>query len=411
MAKTFDINKIRKDFPNLSIKVYGKPLVYLDNAATTLKPQCVIDRIEQHYKYETSNVHRGVHYLSEKATLEFEKSREKVSRFLNAAKPSEIIFTKGTTESINLVAQSYGRAFLNEGDEIIISEMEHHSNIVPWQILCQEKKTVLKIIPIDQTGAYSVGDFEKLLSPKTKFVSLVYISNSLGTINPVAEIIKIAHKRNIPVLVDAAQTVSHKSIDVQSLNCDFLAFSGHKLFGPTGVGVLYGKAELLNQMPPYQAGGDMILSVTFEKTTYNVLPYKFEAGTPHIAGAIGLGAAIDYINAIGLENIARYEEKLLAYGTKALSKIPGLKLIGTAKNKAAILSFVIKNIHAHDLGTLVDEQAIAIRTGHHCTQPVMKHFGVPATARASLSFYNTTDDIDALVKAIVKAQKIFSKNL
>ncbi len=410
MAKTFAVNKIRKDFPNLSIKVRGKPLVYLDNAATTLKPQCVIDRLTHYYKYENANVHRGVHYLSEKATLEFEKTREKICRFLNAANRSEIIFTKGTTDSINLVAQSYGRNFLQENDEIIISEMEHHSNIVPWQILCQQKGTVLKIIPIDNTGAYSVDDFKKVLTAKTKFISLVYISNSLGTINPIPEIIKIAHKQNIPVLIDAAQTVSHMPIDVQKLDCDFFAFSGHKLFGPTGIGVLYGKTALLNQMPPYQAGGDMISSVTFEKTTYNVLPYKFEAGTPHIAGVIGLGAAIDYIDSIGFENISTYEKELLVYATKALKKVPGLKLIGTAKHKAAVLSFVIDKIHAHDLGTLVDEHAVAIRTGHHCTQPVMKHFGVPATARASLSFYNNSQDIDHLVKAIVQAKKIFSKS-
>lgn len=410
MPEKFPINKIRKDFPNLSIKVRGKSLVYLDNAATTLKPQCVIDRLTQYYKYENANVHRGVHYLSEKATIEFEKVREKVCRFLNAQKSSEIIFTKGTTDSINLIAQSYGRTFLQKGDEIIISEMEHHSNIVPWQILCQEKGTVLKIIPIDSTGAYSIADFKRILSPKTKFISLVYISNSLGTINPVDEVIKIAHSHQIPVLLDGAQTVGHMPVDVQKLDCDFFVFSGHKLFGPTGVGVLYGKSALLNKMPPYQAGGDMIASVTFEKTTYNILPYKFEAGTPHIAGVIGLCAAIDYINRIGFENIMPYEKKLLDYGAKALKKISDLKLIGTAKHKAAILSFVLDKIHAHDLGTLVDEQGVAIRTGHHCTQPVMKHFGVPATSRASLSFYNNFADIDRLVKAINHAQKIFLKS-
>ncbi|MCB9771931.1 MAG: cysteine desulfurase [Candidatus Omnitrophica bacterium] len=411
MAKSFNINQIRKDFPNLSLKVHGKPLVYLDNAATTMKPQSVIDRITQHYSSETSNVHRGVHYLSEKATAEFEKVREKVAKFINAKKSSEIIFTKGTTDSINLVVTSFGRAFLQHGDEIIISEMEHHSNIVPWQILCEEKGVILKIIPIDNTGAYSVSDFEKLLTPKTKFISLVYISNSLGTINPIPAIIKIAHSKNIPVLIDGAQTVNHMPISVQELNCDFLAFSGHKLFGPTGVGVLYGKSELLNKMPPYQGGGDMIASVTFEKTTYNVLPYKFEAGTPNIAGVIGLGAAIDYLNEIGFDNIMPYEKDLLDYGTKALQKIPNLRLIGTAKDKAAILAFVLPNIHAHDLGTLVDEEGIAIRTGHHCTQPVMKHFGIPATSRASLAFYNNENDIDRLVDAIGKANTIFSKNL
>ncbi len=411
MAKAFDVKNIRKDFPNLSITVRGRPLVYLDNAATTMKPQSVIDRLVEYYSHENSNVHRGVHYLSEKATAEFEKAREKVRQFLNAAKLSEIIFTKGTTDSINLVVSSYGRAFLKKGDEIIISAMEHHSNIVPWQILCEEKGTVLKVIPLDETGAYSVSDFKKILSPRTKFVSLVYISNSLGTINPIPEIIKISHSHSIPVLVDGAQTVNHRPVDVQKLDCDFLAFSGHKLFGPTGVGVLYGKADLLNKMPPYQGGGDMIASVTLEKTTYNVLPYKFEAGTPHIAGVIALGTAIDYINTIGFEKIMPYEEELLAYGTKALKKIPHLRMIGTAKNKAAILSFVLPNIHAHDLGTLVDEQGVAIRTGHHCTQPVMKHFCVPATSRASLAFYNTTQDIDRLVESIIKANKIFSKNI
>jgi cysteine desulfurase/selenocysteine lyase len=410
VTKSFAIQEIRRDFPNLSITVHGKPLVYLDNAATTLKPQCVIDRISEHYKKETSNVHRGVHYLSERATAEFEKVRGKICRFLNATHSSEIIFTKGTTDSINLVAHSYGRTFLQKGDEVIISEMEHHSNIVPWQMLREEKGIILKIIPIDDTGAYSIEDFQKLLTSQTKFVSLVYISNSLGTINPVAEIITLAHKQNIPVLLDGAQTVNHIPVDVQNLDCDFLVFSGHKLFGPTGVGVLYGKTDLLKAMPPYQGGGDMISSVTFEKTTYNVLPYKFEAGTPHIAGVIGLGAAIDYVTAIGFENIMSYEKDLLDYGTQALSKIPQLRLIGTAKHKASILSFVHPNIHAHDLGTLVDEQGIAIRTGHHCTQPVMKHFGVPATARASLTFYNTREDIDHLVDAIINANTIFTKS-
>lgn len=407
MAKTFDIQKIRSDFPNLSVKVYGRPLAYLDNAATTLKPRSVIERVVRHYRKETSNVHRGVHFLSEQATLAFENTRQKITQFLNAAKSSEIIFTKGTTEGINLVAHSYGRAFLGKGDEIIISGMEHHSNIVPWQILSEEKGITLKIIPLDDNGAYSVSDFEKLLTPKTKFVSLVYISNSLGTINPLPEIIKLCRNRSIPVLVDAAQTVNHLPVNVQNLNCDFLVFSGHKLFGPTGVGVLYGKTALLEKMPPYQGGGDMIASVTFEKTVYNTLPYKFEAGTPHIAGVIGLGAAIDYISKLGFENIRRQEEDLLEYGTKILKKIPGLRLIGTAPNKAAILSFVLADMHAHDLGTLVDEQGIAIRTGHHCTQPVMKRFGIPATSRASLAFYNTREDLDRLAQAVKRAQKIF----
>lgn len=407
MASVFNVHKIRKDFPNLHIKVRGKPLVYLDNAATTLKPKSVIAALNKHYKTGTSNIHRGVHYLSEKATLEFEAVRVKVQKFINAHHAHEVIFTKGTTEAINLVASTYGRAFLKSGDEILISEMEHHSNIVPWQMLSEEKGCVLKIIPFNDNGEIIWDEFKKLLTPKVKFVSIVYISNSLGTINPVADIIKEAHKLNIPVLVDAAQAVSHRKVDVQKLDCDFLVFSAHKLFGPTGVGVLYGKEALLNKMPPYQGGGDMIASVTFEKTTYNVLPHKFEAGTPNVADVIALGAAIDYMNGIGLDNIAKYEQELLDYGTQALKKVPGVKLIGTAKNKTSILSFVMPPVHAHDIGTLVDTQGVAIRTGHHCTQPVMKHFGVPATSRASLSFYNTTQEIDALAKALIKVRKIF----
>ena len=404
---SFNVTKIRKDFPNLRVKVHGKPLVYLDNAATTFKPQCVIDAIEKHYKTGTSNIHRGVHTLSEKATLAFEGAREKIQKFLNAAKPSEIIFTRGTTESINLVANSYGRAFLKAGDQILISEMEHHSNIVPWQMLCEEKGCVLKVAPINDNGELIWEEFLKLLGPKTKFVSLVYISNSLGTVNPIKKIITAAHKFDIPVLVDAAQAVNHRPIDVQELDCDFLAFSGHKLFGPTGVGVLYGKTALLERMPPYQGGGDMIASVTFEKTIYNVLPHKFEAGTPNVADVIGLGAAIDYINSLGLENIGSYEKELLDYGTAVLKKIPSLKLIGTAKEKVAVLSFVLPHIHAHDVGTLIDQEGIAIRTGHHCTQPVMKHFGVPATSRVSLAFYNTKEELDKLAKAILKTKEIF----
>lgn len=408
MPKAFDVHKIRKDFPNLSVKVHGKPLVYFDNAATTMKPQSVIDATLHHYAAETSNIHRGVHYLSEKATAEYEKTRENMRSFLNAAKSSEIIFTKGTTDSINLVVNSYGRAFLKEGDEVIISAMEHHSNIVPWQILKEEKGIVIKVIPLTDAGDFNVADFEKQVSPKTKFVSLVYISNSLGTINPLPEIIKIAHRKNIPVLVDGAQTVNHMPVDVQALDCDFLALSGHKLFGPTGVGVLYGKTALLDKMPPYQGGGDMIASVTLEKTTYNVLPYKFEAGTPNIAGVIALNAAIDYVQSVGFDKIMAHEKELLEYGTKVLTAIPGLRMIGTAKHKAAILAFVLPNIHAHDMGTLVDEDGIAIRTGHHCTQPVMKHFGVPATSRASLAFYNTKEELDLLAASIKKAIKVFS---
>ena len=403
----FNVEKIRRDFPNLKIKIRGKPLVYLDNAATTFKPKSVIAAIQNHYTTETSNVHRGVHTLSQKATQHFEQARGKIQKFLNARDSAEIIFTRGTTESINLVASSYGRHFLQNGDEIIISAMEHHSNIVPWQMLCEERGCVLKAIPINDNGEIIYSEFEKLLNPKTKFISIVWVSNSLGTINPIEKIIADAHRLNIPVLVDAAQAVTHTSIDVQKLNCDFLAFSGHKIFGPTGIGVLYGKKELLNRMPPYQGGGDMIASVSFEKTVYNVLPYKFEAGTPNVADAIGLGAAIDYVESIGIDRVKPYRKNLLEYGTKALLRIPGLKLIGTAKEKTSILSFVLPNIHPHDLGTLVDEEGVAIRTGHHCTQPVMKRFGVPATSRASLSWYNTTNEIDRLVKAVIKAQKIF----
>ena len=404
---TFDIKKVRNDFPNLSIKVHGKPLVYLDNAATTFKPKSVIDAINQHYKSQTSNVHRGIHSLSEQATAAFEQSRDKVRKFIGAEKSNQIIFTKGTTEAINLVAHSYGRAYLKKGDEIIISEMEHHSNIVPWQMLCEAVGSTLKIAPMNDDGELIFTEFQKLLNSKTKIVAMVYISNSLGTINPIKEVIDAAHQHNAVVLIDGAQVVSHIPINVQELDCDFFCFSGHKLFGPTGTGVLYGKEDLLNKMPPYQGGGDMIASVTFEKTTYNSLPYKFEAGTPNVADVIGLGAAIDYIQSLGFSQIAEHEKELLAYGTRVLSQIPQLRLIGTAKNKAAILSFILPNIHAHDIGTLIDEEGIAIRTGHHCTQPVMKHFGVPATSRASFTIYNTKEEIDQLARAIIKTKEVF----
>lgn len=404
---SFNVESIRQDFPNLHVEIHGKPLVYLDNAATTFKPRVVIDTIAHHYKATTSNVHRGVHTLSQQATAAFEQSRDKVRDFIHADKSCEIIFTRGATEAINLVANSYGGAFFNKGDEIIISEMEHHSNIVPWQILCESKGCILKVAPFNDNGELIFEEFKKLLCAKTKLVAIVYVSNSLGTVNPIKEVIDAARKRGAVVLVDGAQAASHFLIDVQDLDCDFLAFSGHKLFGPTGVGVLYGREELLNKMPPYQGGGDMIASVTFEKTTYNVLPYKFEAGTPNVAGVIGLGAAIDYVLSIGLGKIAEYEHGLLAYGTEALRSIDGLRLIGEARNKASILSFVLENIHPHDLGTLVDEEGVAIRTGHHCTQPVMNHFNVPATSRASLAFYNKKEEIDRLVQAIRKAKEIF----
>ena len=407
MPLFFNLKNIRKDFPNLNIKVHGKPLVYLDNAATTFKPRSVIEAIQNHYQSGTSNVHRGIHFLSEQATAAFEKAREKVRDFLNARKACEIIFTRGTTESINLAAYSYGRTFLKEGDEILITAMEHHSNIVPWQILRDEKKCVLKIAPMNKKGELIGEEFEKLIGPKTKLVAVVYISNSLGTINPVKKIIETAHKYNIPVLVDGAQAVSHVPVDVVDLDCDFFVFSGHKLFGPTGVGVLYGKEDLLEKMPPFHGGGDMIASVTFEKTLYNVLPYKFEAGTPNVADVIGLGAAIDYVRSLPGDAVRAHEQDLLKYGTKALEKIDDLRLIGTAREKASILSFVFPDIHAHDIGTLVDQEGVAIRTGHHCTMPVMQFFNVPAACRASLAFYNTKEEIDVLAKALLKAKKVF----
>jgi len=404
----FDVQKIREDFPILKTQVRGKNLVYFDNAATTQKPISVIERIQKYYLEENSNVHRGVHYLSELATKEFESARETVRNFINAESIEEIIFTRGTTEAINLVANSFGKTFISEGDEIIISEMEHHSNIVPWQILCEEKKAKLKIIPFDDNGELILDKLENLITERTKLISIVHISNSLGTINPVKKIIEIAHSYAIPVLIDGAQSIMHTKIDVQDLGCDFFVFSGHKIYGPTGIGVLYGKKELLEQMSPYQGGGDMIKSVTFEKTTYNDLPYKFEAGTPNIEGAIGLKAAIDYLNEIGLEQISVYENELLQYATDKLSEIPQLKIIGTAKEKASIISFILENIHPHDVGTILDFEGIAVRTGHHCTQPVMQHFNIPATTRASFSFYNTKEEIDKLFSAIQKVIKVFS---
>lgn len=403
-----DVKKIRSDFPNLHIQVYGKPLVYLDNAATTFKPRCVLQAMDAYYSQGTSNVHRGVHYLSEHATQAFEEARKTVAKFLNAAKPQEIIFTRGATESINLVAQSYGRTFLKPGDEILISHMEHHSNIVPWQILCEQTGCVLKVAPINRQGEIIWKEFLRLLGPRTKIVSVVWVSNSLGTVNPVEKIIKEAHQRGAVVLVDGAQAVTHAPVDVLALDCDFFVFSGHKIFGPTGIGVLYGKEKLLDAMPPYQGGGDMIASVTFAKTTYNVLPYKFEAGTPAIAQVIGLGEALRYVQSIGFADMAAQKKELLEYGTAVLSAIPGVTLIGTAREKTSIISFIVEGIHPHDLGTLVDEEGVAIRTGHHCTQPVMAFFGVPATARASMAFYNTKEELDVLAKAIVKAKTIFN---
>ncbi|MES2221172.1 MAG: cysteine desulfurase [Acidobacteriota bacterium] len=404
----FDVRQVRANFPILNRQVHGHPLVYLDNAATTQKPQVVLDALSSYYTQSNANVHRGVHLLSESATEAYEGARNIVQDFLNAADPSEIIFVRGTTEAINLVAQTYGRRHLGSGDEIIISAMEHHSNIVPWQMLCEEKGARLRIAPVNDDGELLVEEFERLLNAKTKLVSVVHISNVLGTINPIRQIVQMAHQRNVPVLVDGAQAVLHGKVDVRALDCDFYAFSGHKIYGPTGIGILYGKQALLDAMPPYQGGGDMIQSVTFEKTLYNRLPYKFEAGTPHVAGAIGLAAAIDYLSKIGLEAIAAHEHDLLAYGTTALNAVPGLRLIGTAKEKAGVLSFVMEGIHPHDIGTVLDRQGIAIRTGHHCAQPLMQRFGIPATARASLGVYNTTDELDALVAGIYKLKEVFA---
>lgn len=404
---TFDVNAIRKDFPILSQYVHGKPLVYLDNAATTQKPNVVIETLDKYYREQNANIHRGVHYLSEEATDAYEQARGKVKAWINAAEAREIIFVRGTTEAINLVASSFGKRFIKAGDEIIISAMEHHSNIVPWQIACEDRGAKLRVIPVNDAGEILLDEYEKLLSDKTKLVAVGHISNVLGTVNPVKQIIAMAHAHNVPVLLDGAQAVPHTSVDVRDLDCDFYAFSGHKLYGPTGVGVLYGKAKWLEQMPPYQGGGDMIRSVTFEKTTYNTLPYKFEAGTPNIAGGIGLSAALDYLGEIGMDAIAKYEHGLLAHATAALSAVEGLRIIGTAKEKTSVISFALENVHPHDIGTILDKEGIAIRTGHHCAQPLMERFGVPATARASFAFYNTWEEVGALVEALARVKEIF----
>jgi cysteine desulfurase/selenocysteine lyase len=402
-----DARKVRRDFPILGRRVNGKKLVYLDNAATSQKPNSVIRAISRYYKQENANIHRGVHYLSGLATEEHEQARQSVREFLNAADQREIIFVRGTTEAINLVAQSYGRANVGAGDEVLITAMEHHSNIVPWQMLCEEKGAHLKVAPINDRGELILDEFQKLLGPRTKMVAVAHVSNALGTINPVRRVIEMAHSMNIPVLIDGAQAVPHLSVDVQALDCDFYAFSGHKLYGPTGIGVLYGKAALLEAMPPYQGGGDMIRSVTFAKTTYNELPFKFEAGTPDIAGAIGLHAAIQYVKGLGLNRVAAHEHELLDYATKTLSAMDGVRLIGTAREKAGVLSFVLDGIHPHDIGTILDQQGIAIRTGHHCAQPVMERFGIPATARASFAAYNTKEEVDALAAGIRRVQEVF----
>lgn len=403
----YDVAKVREDFPILRERVNGQELIYLDNAATTQKPQIVIDSVLRFYTRECANIHRGVHFLSERATESYEASREKIRKFINAASVQEIVFVRGATEAINLVAQTYGRSHVHAGDEILISGMEHHSNIVPWQMLCEEKNASLRIAPINRSGELIFEEYARLLTPKTRLVAVAGVSNALGTINPVREIVQLAHERNIPVLVDGAQAVQHMSVDMQDLDCDFFALSGHKMYGPTGIGVLYGKERLLDSMPPYQGGGDMISSVTFEKTLYNRLPYKFEAGTPNVAGGIGLGAAVDYLTGIGIDKISRYEEDLIEFGTQALSTIDHLHIIGTAKEKASVLSFVMDGIHPHDIGTILDKNGIAIRTGHHCAQPVMEFFQIPATARASLGLYNTREDIEALIGGLRKVKEVF----
>lgn len=400
-------NPLRKDFPVIDQVIKGKRLCYLDSAATTLKPLVVIDEIDKYYRSETSNVHRGLYWLSENATFKFEETRDKITSLINSPDRSQVIFTKGTTEAVNLVAQSYGRSFFKKGDVILLSQMEHHSNIVPWQMIAEEVGAIIKVIPINEKGEIILDEYKKLLKDNVKFVSVVYVSNALGTINPVKEMTKLAHEKGAKVFIDAAQAVSHLKVDVVDLDADFLAFSGHKMFGPTGVGVLYGKKELLENMPPYQGGGDMIDVVTFEKTTYNNLPHKFEAGTPPIASVIALGKAVDYLLQVGFEKIHNIETELLEYGTKKLSSIPGLRIYGEAEHKTSVISFGIDGIHPHDLASLIDKEGVAIRTGHHCTQPLMKFFKVPATCRASFSIYNNQEDIDQLYLSLLKIKTFF----
>lgn len=401
-----DIQSIRKQFPVLDQEIYGNPLVYLDNGATTQKPLRVIKAVEDYYKHTNSNVHRGVHHLSQVATEQFENARNTIQAFIGAQHAYEVLFTKGTTDSINLVASSFGKTFLNEGDEVIISTMEHHSNIVPWQMICEELGAKLKVIPINDAGELIWEEFEALITDRTKIISIVHVSNSLGTINPVKKIIDKAHERDIPVLVDAAQSIQHLPLNVQELNCDFLAFSGHKMYAPMGIGILYGKEKWLNQMVPYQGGGDMIKTVTFEKTTYNELPHKFEAGTPNVAGAIGIAEAATFITELGLENIAAYEHELLEYGTDILTSIEGIRIIGTAAQKSGVLSFLLDGAHPYDVGMILDKQGVAIRTGHHCTEPLMDRFQIPGTARASVAVYNTREELDKLGRALEKAKSM-----
>jgi cysteine desulfurase/selenocysteine lyase len=397
----------RADFPILAERVHDRPLVYLDNGATTQKPASVLDAEDAYYRHNNANVHRGVHLLSQRATDAFEAARARIARFINAQRPEEIVFVRGTTEAINLVAQSYARPHLKPGDEILISAMEHHSNIVPWQLVCEQTGAALKVVPIDDAGALDTDAYERLLNERTRLVAITHLANALGSINPVERIVVAAHAKGVPVLLDGAQAISHLPVDVRVIDCDFYAFSGHKVYGPTGIGALYARAALLEAMLPWQGGGDMIRSVTFEKTEYNAIPWKFEAGTPNIAGAIALGAALDYVDSIGMEVIAAHETDLLAYATDALGMIPGLRLIGTARDKASILSFVLDGVHAHDVGTILDHHGVAVRAGHHCAMPVMQRFGVPATVRASLALYNTHEDIDALIEGLGRVREIF----
>jgi cysteine desulfurase/selenocysteine lyase len=406
-SPAFDAHRLRADFPILKLQVNGKPLIYLDNAASSQMPKPVIDRFVRYQTAEHANIHRAVHYLSETATAAYEEARGKAQAFLNAREAREIIFTSGTTEAINLVMHGYGRAFIGRGDEIILTTLEHHSNIVPWQMLAEEKGAVIRVVPVNDRGELLLDDYYRLFNARTKFVAITHVSNALGTINPVRDMVTYAHDHGVPVLVDGAQAAPHLKVDVQDLDCDFYAFSGHKVCGPTGIGVLYGKAALLERMQPFKGGGDMILSVTFAKTTYNVIPHKFEAGTPPIAAAVTLGAALDYLQAVGLDRIAAHETDLLDYATGEINRTPGVRVIGTAEKKAAVLSFAIDGVHPHDVGTLLNEEGVAIRTGHHCAQPVMERFKVPATSRASFAFYNTMEEVDALIGAIRKVQKIF----
>lgn len=407
ISSVFDWDKIRADFPILSLKIDGKPLIYLDNAASSQMPQQVIDRLVQYQTTQHANINRAVHYLSEVATVEYHKARCKLQQFINAREDREVIFTSGTTDSINLVMHGYGRKFIKAGDEIILTTLEHHSNIVPWQMLANEKGAKIRVVPINDKGELEVDEYEKLFNERTKFVGLIHVSNALGTINPVKRMIDFAHQHGVPVLIDGAQAAPHIVIDVQALDCDFYAFSAHKLCGPTGVGILYGKAALLESMQPFKGGGDMILSVTFEETIYNTIPHKFEAGTPPIAAAIGLGAAIDYLTGIGIEQIAAHESALLDYATECINHIPGVRIIGTAAEKTAVLSFTIDGIHPHDIGTILNQDGIAVRTGHHCAQPVMQRFNIPATSRASFAFYNKKTEVDALIAGIKTVQKVF----